>query len=292
MFRLPPLLLVGLIGLLVPVKSATECGYEGGWALRVDDTTCPKDAPVNCGTGEQLRCCPNGLKCAGEGDYGGNYCCKEGEDCRSESSSTPQCPDQSWTLFGGNGTLEKGGWCCEPGTNGYYRGNMDAVGCTAAGVRTLPTRLSFASTIATNACVPPTSTASSTPASTSSTPTSTPSQSNEPPSPSPSSSSAGMPGAQIGGIVGGVVGGLALIGAIVGFILFRRKRQSQSPAEVGKDHSEMPSEKNADRYGYYAQPDAQAAAYELPPNDRQVRHELSNGDTPKPPPPAAPQEMP
>ncbi|KAK8079201.1 hypothetical protein PG994_003008 [Apiospora phragmitis] len=72
------------------VESANVCTYEGGWSLRVDANFCPINAPVNCGPGIQLRCCPNGLTCTGEGDFGGNWCCKEGEDCKSQASASPK----------------------------------------------------------------------------------------------------------------------------------------------------------------------------------------------------------
>ncbi|KAK8054168.1 hypothetical protein PG996_013469 [Apiospora saccharicola] len=67
--------------------------------------------------------------------------------------SLTQCPDPTDTLWAGNGTLEYGGFCCEPGYNDFYEGRMEGVGCTAAGVRTLQTNEYFALTVRTVACV-------------------------------------------------------------------------------------------------------------------------------------------
>lgn len=89
MFTVPFFILL-LLGVPVPVESAIACTFEGGWSLRVDASYCPIDAPVNCGKGLQRRCCPHGLICAGEGDFGGQYCCKPGEDCTSQAASSPQ----------------------------------------------------------------------------------------------------------------------------------------------------------------------------------------------------------
>ncbi|KAK8112606.1 hypothetical protein PG984_013132 [Apiospora sp. TS-2023a] len=219
MLRIPLLLLLAGVA-----QSANVCTYEGGWSLRVNAQTCPINAPINCGNGIQLRCCPNGLTCAGEGDYGGSWCCKEGEDCRSQSSDSPKCPDQTWTLWGGKGTLKDGGWCCQPGDNGFYRGNMEAVGCTSAGVRNLPTGYHFASTVSTVACVSPTSSATSTPTgNTSPTPTSAENVDN-------SSASTSLSGGAIAGIVVGAMCGMGLIAGIFALVWYRKKRARNNAA--------------------------------------------------------------
>ncbi|PVH94192.1 hypothetical protein DM02DRAFT_676360 [Periconia macrospinosa] len=267
-----------LSSLLAPVKSQSEnvCSYQGGWALRVQDRTCPIDAPVNCGVGAQLRCCANGLVCAGEGDYGGNYCCKEGEDCRKNAEAKPQCPDPKWTLWGGNGTLDKGGWCCEPGFNGFYRGNMEAVGCTSAGVRTLPTSLSFASTIRTVACVQTTSSSSlSNAPSTSSTPSPTgagESNNSSSSSPSPSPSPSSISGAAIAGIVVGAIGGVVLVAFLVAFVLRRKKQKVK--AKNGDHINGTPADPS--QYGNYYEETAKPPVVQYGSHAQNTAHELSS----------------
>lgn len=87
--RIPSvLLLLGAVAHVV--ESANVCTYEGGWSLRIAASTCPLNAPINCGPGIQLRCCPEGLTCAGEGDFGGSWCCKEGVDCKKSSVESPK----------------------------------------------------------------------------------------------------------------------------------------------------------------------------------------------------------
>ncbi|KAK8084240.1 hypothetical protein PG997_005511 [Apiospora hydei] len=146
------------------------CPYDGGWSLRVKSRYCPSSAPVDCGMGTQRRCCPSGYVCAGVGLQGGSWCCKEGEDCLSQARETPRCPNQQWTLWGGDtGTISDGAWCCEPGFNGFYRGKVEAVGCTDAGVNTLPGNTFFAKTVSTSQCAtatPTTSSSSSSPSAT------------------------------------------------------------------------------------------------------------------------------
>ncbi|KAK7995493.1 hypothetical protein PG990_014266 [Apiospora arundinis] len=296
------LLLLGAVARVV--ESANVCTYEGGWSLRISASTCPINAPVNCGNGIQLRCCPNGLKCAGEGDYGGSWCCKEGEDCRPQSSASPKCPDPTWTLWGGNGTLKDGGWCCEPGDNGFYRGNMEAVGCTAAGVRTLPTNYHFASTVSTVACVSPTSSASSSQTTASQIPVTT---NESDPNRNNNSSSASLSGGAIAGIVVGAMCGMGVIAGIIALVWYRKKRARQnkgaelaaggaySPAAQGPpDMAQYPQNGNGD-YGAYQDAAAknsshaygtQDTASELGgvqrtemPNDR-TPHEMGNGKNP------------
>ena len=137
-----------------------------------------------------------------------------------------QCPDQTWTLWGGStGTLKDGGWCCQPGQNGFYRGNMEAVGCTAAGVRNLPTGYHFASTVSTVACVAPTSSATTTPTdSTSPTPTSTEGSGSD------NNASTSLSGGAIAGIVVGAVCGVALIAGLFALAWYRKKRARNNAA--------------------------------------------------------------
>ncbi|KAK7964322.1 WSC2 protein [Apiospora saccharicola] len=236
MLRIPIFLLLAGVA-----QSANECTYEGGWSLRINAQSCPINAPVNCGNGIQLRCCPNGLTCAGEGDYGGNWCCKEGEDCRSQASASPKCPDQTWTLWGGKGTLKDGGWCCQPGDNGFYRGNMDAVGCTSAGVRSLPTGYHFASTVPTVACVAPTSSATSTPTgSASPTPTSMEDSSSD------NNASTSLSGGAIAGIVVGAMCGMGLIAGIFALAWYRKKRARNNAAAAGGGAYSSPGQAPSD----------------------------------------------
>ncbi|KAK8030095.1 hypothetical protein PG993_011386 [Apiospora rasikravindrae] len=248
MAKISSFLLLLLIGV---AESANVCTYEGGWSLRLNADFCPINAPVNCGNGIQLRCCPNGLTCVGEGDFGGNWCCKEGEDCRTQASASPkcaagkrtrtkqanghrandkQCPDPTWTLWGGSGTLKNGGWCCQPGDNGFYRGNVDAVGCTAAGVRNLPTGYHFATTVPTVACVSPTST-SATSTATGGAGTTTPASIGDSADPN-NNASASLSGGAIAGIVVGAVCGMGLIAGIFALAWWRKKRARNNNAAV------------------------------------------------------------
>ncbi|KAK7912123.1 WSC2 protein [Apiospora marii] len=292
MLRIPSLLL--LIG--TAASAADVCTYEGGWSLRINAKTCPINAPVNCGPGIQLRCCPNGLTCAGEGDYGGSWCCKEGEDCRSQASSSPKCPDQTWTLWGGStGTLKDGGWCCQPGDNGFYRGNMEAVGCTAAGVRSLPTGYHFAKTVQTNACVAPTSSATSSPTDSSSpTPTSMEDSDSD-------NASTSLSGGAIAGIVVGAICGMALIAGIFALAWYRKKRARNNEAaaaggaysspDMAQQQAQTPSGADSTYYGggggaYHdtaAKHHAPPSPYGSPQHDGASelggvqRHEMGNG---------------
>ncbi|KAK7959408.1 uncharacterized protein PG986_004262 [Apiospora aurea] len=224
MFKTSSSRLLRLLLLAAVAESANVCTYEGGWSLRLDAQFCPINAPINCGNGIQLRCCPNGLTCTGEGDFGGNWCCKEGEDCRTPAQANPKCPDPTWTLWGGDGTLKNGGWCCQPGDNGFYRGKVDAVGCTAAGVRNLPTGYHFAKTVSTVACVAPTSSA------TSSTASATPTSVGDADSDSNKTSSSSLSGGAIAGIVVGAMCGMGLIAGIFALAWYRKKRARNSEA--------------------------------------------------------------
>ncbi|KAK8115791.1 hypothetical protein PG984_012293 [Apiospora sp. TS-2023a] len=285
-----------LLGVAPPVESTIVCPFEGGWSLRIDAINCPIDAPVNCGKGLQQRCCPPGLACAGEGDFGGNYCCKAGEDCISQASSSPQCPDPTYTLWGGNGTLDNGGFCCKPGSNGFYEGKMEGVGCTAAGVRTLPTNEYFASTVRTVACV---SSASSSFPSTpiGSTPMAT--------AAAAGSSSSSISSGTIAGIAVGAVCGVGLLACVCALLGYRRRRRDNNghtaaPAAAAAEDYGLPDTKNQHGGQHSTHYDAAAAGTLLPahheqqmnasdltglrpptelPNDR-MRHEMANGMAP------------
>ncbi|CAI6255337.1 unnamed protein product [Periconia digitata] len=246
-----------LFGLMVLVESANVCSYEGGWALRVNDTGCPIDAPVECGKGMtgQTRCCPSGLKCTGTDTWEGNWCCKEGEDCIQESKFQPKCPDVRWSLWKGNKTVEDGGgWCCEPGSNGVYRGNVDSVGCTAAGVLTLRSDMAFASTVPAVRCeVSKTSSSSLPPAASNQTGTLTASPSAQ----SPPSISGGA----IAGIVIGAICSLVAIIAVVFFAAkYRRLKRNTSPD----------GENQHKRHRHVEKP--RITAYQLP--DDHTRYEM------------------
>ncbi|KAK1459891.1 hypothetical protein CMEL01_02890 [Colletotrichum melonis] len=127
---------------------AQECAYEGGWALR-NDRSCPPSAPVECGTGAQPRCCPSGFKCTGDGDYVGNYCCEDPSDCRDLSLKYPKCPNSDWTLWGVDGKIDNGGWCCQSGQNGTYRDNSNGIAllCTPATATALASNIFWAATV-------------------------------------------------------------------------------------------------------------------------------------------------
>ncbi|KAK7942408.1 uncharacterized protein PG986_011521 [Apiospora aurea] len=218
------------------------CPYDGGWSLRVKSRYCPSSAPVDCGMGTQRRCCPSGYVCAGVGLQGGSWCCKEGEDCLSQARETPRCPNQQWTLWGGDtGTVSDGAWCCEPGFNGFYRGKVEAVGCIDAGVNTLPGNTFFAKTVSTSQCATATPTTSS--SSSSSSPSGTGPTTATPTADGQNAGTSddgdgngGLGSGAIAGIVVGCVGGIALVAGIIGFMMWRRRRRnSQAAAAAAQD---------------------------------------------------------
>ncbi|KAK8018964.1 hypothetical protein PG991_008154 [Apiospora marii] len=213
------------------------CPFDGGWSLRVSSTHCPSSAPIDCGKGTQQRCCPSGYVCAGVGLQGGSWCCKEGEDCLAQAREFPRCPNQQWTLWGGNtGTVDDGAWCCQPGFNGYYKGKaggVGGVGCTDAGVNTLPSDTYFAKTVSTSQCVtstpaPSSSSTSSSPAT--ATPTS-PVADGQNADGSSSEDNEGLGSGAIAGIVVGCVAGIALIAGIIGFLMWRRRKSRAAAAQ-------------------------------------------------------------
>ncbi|KAK1544684.1 hypothetical protein CPAR01_02186 [Colletotrichum paranaense] len=224
----------------VHASFAQECAYEGGWALR-NDRSCPPSAPVECGTGAQPRCCPSGFKCTGDGDYVGNYCCEDPSDCRDLSLKYPKCPNSDWTLWGVDGKIDNGGWCCQSGQNGTYRDNSNGIAllCTPATATALASNIFWAATVSTSSCSTSstsstlattlaTVTAASTTATTTAgasattaiTATSTPSGTGD--------STSMSTGAIAGAAVGGVAGGILIIAGI--FFLWRRKKRSSADA--------------------------------------------------------------
>ncbi|KAI1874156.1 uncharacterized protein JN550_002735 [Neoarthrinium moseri] len=238
-------------------SSTVVCGYEGGWALRSDSGSCPSEAPVHCSDGIQPRCCPSGLKCNGTGDFTDNYCCEESHDCSQQASDSPkvrdfqspktakctsnlrcsQCPDSDWILWGGDGTLRYGGWCCLPGYVGYYSGRMQAVACTTTTVKSLPTSLTFASTVQTTPCSTIGGTTSAGP--TSSAPVSIPTA----PSQSSTSDSEPMRPGEIAGITVGSVAGAGLVALAIIALIWRRrraKRRAEPNMPPATDQSVLP----------------------------------------------------
>ncbi|KAK8121539.1 hypothetical protein PG999_005659 [Apiospora kogelbergensis] len=241
------------------------CPYDGGWSLRVDSRYCPSSAPIDCGMGTQRRCCPSGYVCAGVGLQGGSWCCKEGEDCLNQARETPRCPNQQWTLWGGDtGTVSDGAWCCQPGYNGYYKGKVEGVGCTKAGVNTLPSNTFFAKTVLTSQCATSTPTPSSSSSSSSSAATGQT-------SPTPTGavadgqnagdgqqkddeSSKGLGSGAIAGIVVGCVGGLALVAGAIGAVLWRRRKNHQAAAGQEPSHGAGGDAPGYSPNGYYQAP--------------------------------------
>ncbi|KAK8052659.1 hypothetical protein PG996_011960 [Apiospora saccharicola] len=225
--------LCAAVHLAAAAQQDNVCPYDGGWSLRVTSSYCPSSAPIDCGTGTQRRCCPSGYVCAGVGLQGGSWCCKEGEDCLAEAREFPRCPNQQWTLWGGNtGTVADGAWCCQPGFNGFYKGKaggVGGVGCTDAGVNTLPSDTYFAKTVSTTQCVTSTPTPSSSSSSSSSvsataTPTGSAADGQNAGETSPKEDSQGLGTGAIVGIVVGCVGGIALIAGIIGVMMWRRRK--------------------------------------------------------------------
>ncbi|KAK8022868.1 hypothetical protein PG991_006749 [Apiospora marii] len=293
MSSVPFVILLLLLSVAALVESASVCPFEGGWSLRVDANNCPVVAPINCGKGLQQRCCPPGLACAGKGIFGAIIAARPAKTC----------PDPTYKLWGGNGTLENGGFCCEPGSNGFYQGKMEGVGCTATGVKTLPESEYFASTVPTVVCVMPASTSSpSTPTgSTLTTTTTAPPAAN---SSFPPSSSSALSGGTIAGIAVGAVG---VVGLVAGLLLLYQRRWKRNNnrhngdhtvtgAAVGsgkpgmmKQHEGGPDSIHSDAAGELSPPhhEQQKDAYELSgvrsPTElpsEQMRHEMANGMVP------------
>ncbi|KAF6842754.1 hypothetical protein CMUS01_02747 [Colletotrichum musicola] len=301
-----------LAALLVGVRAAAaqECAYEGGWALR-NSGSCPPAAPIECGTGAQPRCCPSGYTCTGDGDYVGNYCCKDPLDCRTQSLEYPQCPDPSWTLYGVNGRLDNGGWCCANGTRGSFRDDQYGIAllCFSSAVSVLPVNISWATTVATSSCSTSTSSTStpvsitsaitsaidtagtSATASETGSPSSSPSASTDP----DSESSAAMSGGAIAGAaIGGVAGVALLIGGI--FFVWRRKRRAAAElaaepqqnagwtyggeAKYAPQQQQFPGELPTQRS--HAEMDTNPTAYELDGSLPQELDSTTASSTPRP----------
>jgi len=154
-----------------------------------------------------------------------------------------QCPDKSWTLWGVNGTLDSGGWCCLAGATGAYQNSTQlglsfGVGCYPDAFLAGTNTLAAAATVSTVSCTPSSSTVSST--SSSSTTASSTAASSTSASGStnmPTSDTAGaqhvssLSGGAIAGVVVGAVAGAALLGVLV-FLLLRKKRRSSTGEPV------------------------------------------------------------
>ncbi|KAK8068664.1 hypothetical protein PG994_005280 [Apiospora phragmitis] len=214
------------------------CPYDGGWSLRVKSRYCPSSAPVDCGTGTQRRCCP-----AGPG-------------------RPPRCPNQQWTLWGGDsGSVDNGAWCCEPGYNGFYRGKVEGVGCTDAGVNTLPGNTFFAKTVSTSQCATATPTTSSSSSSggggavspPTATPTSPVADGQNAGGGTSDDNGQGLGSGAIAGIVVGCIAGVALLAGIVGAVLWRRRRNSQAAAAQELHSGSSPGGYPQDAYGQHQQ---------------------------------------
>ncbi|KAK1972338.1 hypothetical protein LY78DRAFT_650776 [Colletotrichum sublineola] len=228
-----PTIWAALAALSIAVKNtlAQECNYVGGWSLRFPSSSCPQDAPFDCGkAGDlQMRCCPTGLSCAGNGSYAGNYCCPDSADsaeCQELAFEYPKCPDTTWSLWATNDTTDNapktGAWCCEPGSMGIYRDNGTAhYFCTATTITTLQTSFYWAKSMTTAPC---SATASIVISSTTDRGTFAPSSTSSSGSTNNSESS----GASSGVIAGAVVGALAIITLIgVGYFLYLRRKKSK-----------------------------------------------------------------
>ncbi|KAF3800226.1 hypothetical protein GCG54_00003754 [Colletotrichum gloeosporioides] len=180
-----------------------------------------------------------------------------------------KCPDSSWKLWGVNGKLDNGGWCCMDGFNGTYRDNSQGIAllCTSTTATALPANISWADAVRTSSCsVTATSTwattatgspvvsdtVTTTGTATAASSTRTASAGNE--------ESGGISG---GAVAGAVVGGVAGIGLILAatFFVWRRKQGSRTAAtgpdgsnqggsaygeqSAGKHAYQMPSEMSA-----------------------------------------------
>ncbi|KAH6677683.1 hypothetical protein B0J14DRAFT_584931 [Halenospora varia] len=92
---------------------------SGGWALAA--TTCPADVQ-RCSS---VFCCSAGSDCKFVGsEY---HCCPKGTDCATVLEASPQCADDSWSLWSKT-TKPKGTgyFCCLPGQIGTNTGTCVA----------------------------------------------------------------------------------------------------------------------------------------------------------------------
>ncbi|KAL0941524.1 uncharacterized protein CTRU02_204287 [Colletotrichum truncatum] len=273
------------------LAQAQECSYEGGWALR-NDRSCPPSAPVECGTGAQPRCCPSGFTCTGDGDYVGNYCCSDPKDCRALALSHPKCPDSSWTLWGVDGKLDNGGWCCTSGSNGTYRENSQGIAllCTPSTATSLPQSHHWAEPVSTSSCSTTTTAASSAATTTSAEATSATAAGTETTSqPDPTNTAAPADkesnGLSSGGIAGAAIGGVAGVALIIAgiFLMRRRKKSAAETTTATTEEGGWASRDKKNNFGGYYNPaanemPAQAARVELA-DTAQPTYEL-DGSTP------------
>ncbi|WDK16873.1 hypothetical protein CGRA01v4_08156 [Colletotrichum graminicola] len=231
----PPLWSVlATLAMAAQVIMAQECNYVGGWSLRYPASSCPRDAPFECGkAGDlQMRCCPTGLSCAGDGSYVGNYCCPDSTDlreCQDLVFEYPKCPVSSWNLWAANETVNNephtGAWCCEPGSIGIYRNNGTVnYFCTTTTVTTLQTNFYWAMSMTTASCSATIPTlVSSTKNHGASAPPSTTS--------SDSKNDAESSGASSGVIAGATVGGVAIVALIAAGLILYLTRKNKLKAE-------------------------------------------------------------
>lgn len=72
-----------------PLSRATDCDFEGGFAVRKPDG-CDGD-DEECSGGATARCCPGGFQCVADDNA---YCCPTGEDCLDDILNVPgvTCP--------------------------------------------------------------------------------------------------------------------------------------------------------------------------------------------------------
>jgi hypothetical protein len=123
-------MLLAIVAISLPAVSAIEPSIlfsrntvsGGGWALRA--TSC---APTFQLCGHNDMCCPANTDCINSGT--GNHCCAPGTICRDLIAASPQCADDSWSLW--NSTTAKSGqgyFCCLPGQVGTNTGSCVAGG--------------------------------------------------------------------------------------------------------------------------------------------------------------------
>ncbi|KAI1263148.1 hypothetical protein F5Y18DRAFT_394765 [Xylariaceae sp. FL1019] len=253
-------ILVLLQGIAFAADSDT-CAFDGGFALRTPNAECPEDAPVSCGAGLQIRCCPSGFECG----YNDSYCCENGVDCKDESNDNPQCPDTTWSVwsYNQNGTL---GWCCDSGYFGFSLLDGTAVGCQAVGNTIDTTNSKTVYQIATKtASVCTTSTTSTTSA------TTTTSTSSATSTPAPSTKhDNGLSGGSIAGIAIGASAAIVILAMAARFFL----RRSQAKKDALLPVEELPADKPAGAGAGTDKTTHHDAVYEMEPGNE--RHEMES----------------
>jgi hypothetical protein len=187
-------------------------------------------------------------------------------DCTAKALAKPRCPNEDWVLWGINGNLDSGGWCCLPGQNGKYvniEGGSYGVACFAPSAMGVSAGWQVASTVSTVSCVAGTSLPSTMTSSESlSTPTSggdaQASEGAETGNGGDNSSSLSS-----GAIAGIVIGALAGVGLVLAGVFLVCKRRKGTKAIAGTYGELMEKSAQQDQVAVPVEMDAVGPVVEL-----------------------------